>query len=338
MFDNKNIKPPTPLESIIELARNLQVERNIPQFLFIDGIGYRQTIQVRESVDKFVLENPNIKEIDIILESPGGSADQAYRIIRTFQKRFERVNIVVPFWAKSAATLLALGGTEIIMNEFGEFGPLDTQLKVDDAEKPEIETQSALIDEQSLKRIEREATELYQTMYGSFTESSDKKVRINRTVLSSQILTFVAEFYKPLVSKIDPIAIGTKRRYLDIAEQYATRLMLAYNPSGPKAIQLFIDYLVNECPDHGYVIDFDLVAIFLKNVTKSIDKGKNYDDTLTQISKIFIAENVDSYVGFIKQSNISVLDPTELVQKEKEEVNVPKQPRQPRAIKRKNSQ
>lgn len=288
------------LDSVKDLVLLLEKERNIPQFLYIGPIAHRQVSVVRKSVLAFKKQNKGIDEIDLILQSPGGIPDDAYRIIRTFRKSFKDVNIIIPFWAKSAATLLALGGSTIVMNEFGEFGPLDAQMRVDDAEKPEPEVESALIDEQSLKRIEQKATELYHTMYLSSIDNS--KVKINRTILSSQILTFVSDFYKPLLEKIDPMGIGKKRRYLNIGEQYAIRLLSKYNDNTSQVdVRRFIDYLVNECPDHGYVIDYDLVSLFLKNVIRSEDISDNYNKVLTQISQIFVNINVGQYVGFVSK-------------------------------------
>lgn len=293
------------IDQVKLLINKLEDHRNIPQFLFNSRITYRETSLVRDEVLKFKKENPNITEIDLIIQSPGGSPDHAYRIIRTFRKAFKKVNIVVPFWAKSAATLLSLGGSKIIMDEFGEFGPLDTQIKVDDAEHPEDDTQSALIDEQSLKRIEQKAMEMYHTMYTSFTESTSKKIRINRTILSEQILQFVSNFYEPLIDKIDPIGIGKKRRYLDIGEQYAIKLLAQYNnQSNRHDVRVFIDYLVNECPDHGFVIDYDVVSLFLDNAIRSEDIGLEYSRLLSKISQIFVNIDVSRFVGFVPKIEV----------------------------------
>lgn len=111
--------------SILELKR---IRNNTPQLLFIESIQPKSAIELRQAIITFKSDNPNVEEIDFIINSPGGLADDAYRIIRTLRMNFKTVNIIIPFWAKSAATLLSLGGSNIIMDEFGEFGPLDAQL------------------------------------------------------------------------------------------------------------------------------------------------------------------------------------------------------------------
>ena len=139
--------------------------RNIPQFLFCDEIIPKNLLELRTEIINFKNNNGASDEIDFILNSPGGSPSDAYRIIRTLRNNFQTINIIVPFWAKSAATLIALGGTNIIMDEFGEFGPLDIQLAKEREDSPYYERESALNDEHSLKRIEIRARELFQSTF-----------------------------------------------------------------------------------------------------------------------------------------------------------------------------
>ena len=69
----------------------------------------------------------------LILNSPGGLAIAAERIVhicRTYSNG--RFCVLVPRRAKSAATMIALGATEIIMGETSELGPIGTQVfKID---------------------------------------------------------------------------------------------------------------------------------------------------------------------------------------------------------------
>jgi ClpP class serine protease len=103
------------MQQIFDLILRLaEIRKPVSQFLFSDAVLGLQEIELRKQVLKYKSTSGSIKEIDVIVNSPGGSADSAYRMIRTFRKNFEHVNIIVPFWAKSAATLLSLGGTKII--------------------------------------------------------------------------------------------------------------------------------------------------------------------------------------------------------------------------------
>ena len=102
---------PTKPEEIVKQIEKLAENRKAHQLLFISEIRPIAAVKLRMAIDDFKKRYSDVKEIDLILSSPGGSGDDGYRIIRTLRKNFETVNIIVPFWAKSAATLISLGAS-----------------------------------------------------------------------------------------------------------------------------------------------------------------------------------------------------------------------------------
>ena len=157
--------PKLQMEIIKPIIQELgKIRVGIPQYFFcneIDGNGY---VKVRKDTLEYKLKNPSSTEIDFILNSPGGSPDHAYRIIRTLRHHFETVNVIVPFWAKSAATLLSLGASKIICDEAADFGPIDMQIGKERDDSPEFDSESALNDEHSVKRIETRFKEMYESL------------------------------------------------------------------------------------------------------------------------------------------------------------------------------
>ncbi len=87
--------------------------------------------------------------VGLLIRSPGGQINWAYKIVRLFQRRTEEFFTIVPFYAKSAATLIALGGKQIIMGSEAELGPLDVQLWNEETE----EYSSALDAVQAFERL-----------------------------------------------------------------------------------------------------------------------------------------------------------------------------------------
>jgi hypothetical protein len=84
----------------------------------------------------FLEEQPGDKNIDLVVVSPGGNGEAGFRIGHAFQQWANRNNVlfrvIVPLYAKSAATILALGAHEIVMGLHSEIGPIDAQIpKVD---------------------------------------------------------------------------------------------------------------------------------------------------------------------------------------------------------------
>jgi Zn ribbon nucleic-acid-binding protein len=68
------------------------------------------------------------REIDVILETPGGLAEVVEDIVRMIRAKYERVAIIVPGYAKSAGTIFAMAGDEILMGPTSALGPVDAQI------------------------------------------------------------------------------------------------------------------------------------------------------------------------------------------------------------------
>jgi hypothetical protein len=68
------------------------------------------------------------KAIDVILETPGGSGEVAEDVVRILRGRYEEVAFIVPGCAKSAGTIIAMAGDEILMGNISSLGPIDAQL------------------------------------------------------------------------------------------------------------------------------------------------------------------------------------------------------------------
>ena len=67
-------------------------------------------------------------QVSVVLHSPGGSAEAADSLVALLRSRFKDVQFIVPRFAKSAATMLAMSGDRILMDELSELGPIDPQM------------------------------------------------------------------------------------------------------------------------------------------------------------------------------------------------------------------
>ena len=121
------------LKSLIEKYNRL-TGRN----LFVYAADFnkgRQGIDVSLIQDDFytiqdILRESDKKQIDVYLETPGGSGEAAEEIAKFLRKKFDEVNFVIAGEAKSAGTILALSGDNIFMSETGSLGPIDAQIKI----------------------------------------------------------------------------------------------------------------------------------------------------------------------------------------------------------------
>lgn len=81
-----------------------------------------------ESVLRAIRETPPKKSIEIILHTPGGLVLAASQIARALRDHDGRVIAVVPHYAMSGGTLIALAADEIVLDRHAALGPVDPQL------------------------------------------------------------------------------------------------------------------------------------------------------------------------------------------------------------------
>ena len=74
------------------------------------------------------LANLKGTRLDLILETPGGSGEIAEDIVRLLRKKYQDISVIIPGWAKSAGTLIAMAADEILMGTASALGPIDAQL------------------------------------------------------------------------------------------------------------------------------------------------------------------------------------------------------------------
>lgn len=68
------------------------------------------------------------KAVDIILVTPGGSADTVDYFVKKLRSRFDKIAFILPYMAMSAGTIFCMSGDELIMSESAYIGPIDPQV------------------------------------------------------------------------------------------------------------------------------------------------------------------------------------------------------------------
>lgn len=87
------------------------------------AIGPDDKIGFHDMIDK--LQPP---KLDVLIHSPGGLVESAETIIEEIRRKFDDVRFIVPSYAKSAATIMAMAADEILIDEDAELGPIDPQM------------------------------------------------------------------------------------------------------------------------------------------------------------------------------------------------------------------
>jgi hypothetical protein len=97
----------------------------------IDTLGF---------VDMLHNVNPG-DPIDLLLHTPGGDVDAAEKLIglvRSATGEEGQVRVIIPDYAKSAGTLMALGANAIVMSDSSELGPIDPQVSSRDGHGSDV--------------------------------------------------------------------------------------------------------------------------------------------------------------------------------------------------------
>ena len=68
------------------------------------------------------------KGLLLILHTPGGMAEAAQTIVDYLRSKFSDIDVLVPTYAMSAGTMIALGCDRIVMGRQSQLGPTDPQL------------------------------------------------------------------------------------------------------------------------------------------------------------------------------------------------------------------
>lgn len=77
-----------------------------------------------------LIEKIDGDSIDILIHSPGGSAEATEQLVSMLRENYKDIRFIIPRMAKSAATMLALSGNKILMDDRSELGPTDPQVVI----------------------------------------------------------------------------------------------------------------------------------------------------------------------------------------------------------------
>lgn len=118
-------------ESLTKIEQELECD-----FLAINSpIRYGLEQNVRAAIESL---NKKRQCLTVVLTTPGGIVQVVERLVELMRHHYDQVNFVVPDYAMSAGTILALSGDEIYMDYFSRLGPIDPQIQKGDQLVPAL--------------------------------------------------------------------------------------------------------------------------------------------------------------------------------------------------------
>jgi len=213
------------------------------------------------------LKNKKGHKALLVLATPGGDPHAGFRIARALQHAYSEFSLLVPRYCKSAGTLIAIGATQLFLDDMSELGPLDIQVKKNDelvGRNSGLDIIAALdyLRDQSMSSFHKHCTELVAGAGLSTKAASDIAAKLTIGML------------EPISGQIDPMKLAEMQRAMDIAYQYGNRL----NESSGNLRSQGLDLLVSGYPSHGFVIDRkEAKSIFIK-----VHRPENFMQVLSQ--------------------------------------------------------
>lgn len=137
------------------------------------------------------------ERIDLFLNSYGGAVDTPYKIVNLLREFCDYFSVIIPFVAKSAATMIAIGADEIVMGPISELGPIDPMVRHPIYNDLWVPVQSIRL--------------CIDFMENKLSQSKDE--RITSTVLGH------------ISDKLDPWIVGDYEKSIKASYQYAEALL-----------------------------------------------------------------------------------------------------------------
>ncbi|MHA1405706.1 MAG: SDH family Clp fold serine proteinase [Candidatus Helarchaeota archaeon] len=225
---------------------------------------------------------------DLLINSPGGEPNAAEKILIMCKKHFkDEFNVIVPDFAKSAATMISLGSDKILMGYSAELGPVDPQLLID-PNQPPIPAQAFL---SGLEYI--------------------------RTRINDEEKPDPLEMYLPLLQKLNMELIimchNSIAHAKELTEKWLSEGMLKHDKDQAKLVaQMLSEGKVYK--SHGKVIDFEQAKNVLKLNVEEIDRNSPLWKLIWELyCRCYVYLNKNNGVNLFGSENIILTQKVKMI-------------------------
>jgi hypothetical protein len=222
----------------LQLIESIQQKRQTRVIAYLTGDRQGAGAQIGQDAMRPMYDHlralgfAKVPQIDLFLYSPGGDVDVPWRMVTMLRESCECLNVLVPYKAQSAATLLALGADSIVMGKKGELGPIDPTMNRTRQRSGESPVQESV-------RIEDVMA------YIAFLKQ--------RAGLGDQAA--LASAVQILADRLDPWVLGSiYRTHSHIRTVARSLLTVQRKPIEERQISLIVETLAEKIYSHGHAI------------------------------------------------------------------------------------
>jgi hypothetical protein len=181
-------------------------------------------------------EMGSVDKLDLFIYSRGGAIDVPWRIVTALRQTSKEWNILVPFRANSAATLIALGADQIVLGRQGELGPID----------PIMSIQRTLPQQGGPPIVQQENMSVEDVM--AYTKFIHERAGLSDQESLSNALS-------KLTDRLDAVGLGNVyRTHLHIRDVALRMLQSRKKPVSEREMAAIIETLAERVYAHGHAI------------------------------------------------------------------------------------
>lgn len=209
-----------------------------------------------------------VRKLDIFLCSNGGSGTVPWRLVSLFREFAQEFNVLIPYRAYSAASLLALGANEIVMHPFAELGPID----------PTVTNEFNPTDPLTNQRQGISVEDV--TAYVNFIKST---VGITHEDELVQAIKILAE-------KVHPLALGNVERFIAQSRMIARKILRTHmGEQDTHTIDEIVENMASKLYFHGHPINRQEARNDLR-LKVATEVSRDLEDTMWALYKDYEEE------------------------------------------------
>ncbi len=284
------------------IIQQLEQKRESKLLTYVTGDRQPATAQIGDDALRPIYEHlrsfGKLKRLDVFIYSRGGAIVVPWRIVRALRSAADEWNLLVPFRANSAATLVALGADRIILGQQGELGAID----------PTMNIQRFLVAPDGGGTVMQDQVSVEDAM--AYVRFVSEKAGLSDQAALSNALSKLAE-------RLDAVSLGRVYRTHSHIRDVARRILLSRkNPASEQALSTIVETLAERVYAHGHAIglkEASEIGLPAEAAAPDVDQLMwdllgDYEDELKLLSPIDPAAKVATTDVYTEDATIAVVE------------------------------
>ncbi len=249
-------------QRLIERIEAIRKRRVVTYISNVDHPAVQVDLNDAHNIETCFRAPAKYKPIDLVIHSPGGSAEAAERIIYLARRYSDDdFRAVVPSFAKSAATIIALGADQVVMSDGSELGPIDPQLIIPNPQGQPVRRAAASFvehrDELLVKVKEaiqqQEPPHAYlqmvQQVDGPFVKECERVINLSKEMAKKWLKQYMmagsndAAIQNPVGAFSDPKRTLSHGRMIDYKQAEEAGIKVEHIPKHSELWEMFLELL-----------------------------------------------------------------------------------------------